>query len=169
MPQQLNHGHTRSGGHAPPERRPPFLVPALAVVLVALLSGSAAHVAAPERTRVVPPFHRMMYLPDEQDRRIARAKDALVVDCTAARGLSYTPDVVDVTEDEALAALRPFGLESPEVTEAEPLPPRARPRRALRARLVRGPGPAHGGARRTAGDVVARDRLPGRRGTPPAR
>jgi hypothetical protein len=128
MSQQLTHGHGRSGGDQPPERRPHSVIAVLptvfVAVLAALLTGSAAHVGATgqARPRIVPPIYRMVYLPNDQDRRIAEAKDRLVADCMAAHGLSYTAHVEDVTEDEALAALRPFGLESLDDATIKPLP-----------------------------------------------
>ncbi|MEU4254486.1 hypothetical protein AB0F15_44565, partial [Amycolatopsis sp. NPDC026612] len=108
-----------------PKRRVRPIVVVLAVALAALLAGSTSDVAVSGRaeTRIVPPINRMMYRPDDRDRRIADAKDVLVAGCMAGQGLDYTPQVEHVTGDEALAALRPFGLESLENIGAEPLPP----------------------------------------------
>lgn len=124
MPQQLNHDRVRSGGVSPPERPRRPIAAVVIVVLTALLSGSAPQVAATGQgnTRVVPPMFGMMYLPDAQDRRITAARDALIARCMAAHGHSYSAQVDDITEDEALAALQPFGLESLENLTSEPAP-----------------------------------------------
>jgi hypothetical protein len=124
MPQQLRHDRARFGDSSPKRRGRPIVV-VLAVALAALLAGSAPDVAVSGQaeTRIVPPIHRMMYLPDDRDRRIADAKDVLVAGCMAGQGLDYTPQVENVTGDGTLAALRPFGLESLENIAAEPLPP----------------------------------------------
>ncbi|MFS8099190.1 hypothetical protein LFM09_18855 [Lentzea alba] len=99
----------------------PHAVVVLVIALVALLSGSAPQADA----RVVPPMFRMMYLPDDQDRSIAEARDSLIAACMAAHGHSYSVQVDDITEAEALAALRPFGLESLENLMPEPQPAEA--------------------------------------------
>ncbi len=124
MPQQLRHARARFGDSSPKRRLRPVVV-VLAVALSALLAGSASDVAVSGRAeaRIVPPINRMMYQPDDRDRRIADAKDVLVAGCMAGQGLDYTPQVEHVTGDETLAALRPFGLESLENIAAEPLPP----------------------------------------------
>jgi hypothetical protein len=125
MPQQLNRDQVRSGGVLPPERRGNRIAAVVTVVLAALLSGSAPQVASTGRagTRVVPPMYRLMNLSGDQDRRIAAARDALVTSCMAAHGRSYVTVAENVTDEEALAALRPFGLESLENLTTEPLPP----------------------------------------------
>ncbi|HEU5472931.1 MAG TPA: hypothetical protein VFV67_19985 [Actinophytocola sp.] len=123
MPQQLNHDRARSGG-SPPGRHVRAIAATLAAGLTALLlSGSAPHVATGQAdTRVVPPMYRMMYVPDDQDRRISEAREVLVTNCMAAHGLSYATHVEDITEAEALAALQPFGLESLDDLTTEPAP-----------------------------------------------
>jgi hypothetical protein len=127
MHQQLIDDQVGSGGVLPPERRRHPVAAVVLVVLTALLSGSAARVAATGQAgaRVVPPMFRMLYLPDEQDRRITEARAVLIARCMAAHGHSYSAEVDDITEDEALAELRPFGLESLENLTTEPLPPEA--------------------------------------------
>lgn len=125
MHQQLSHDRVGSGGVAPPERRRPAVVMVLLVVLAAVVSGSAVRGAATGQgggVRVVPPMFRMLYLSDDRDRKIAEARAVLVTRCMAAHGHSYSAEVDDLTEDEALAALRPFGLESLENVTTEPLP-----------------------------------------------
>lgn len=124
MPEQLNHGQDRSGGISPPERRAQLIAAMVVVVLISLVSGSAPQVGttATVRARVVPPIYRMMYLSNDQDRRIAEAQDELITSCMAAHGNSYSAQVEDATEEEVLAALRPFGLESLENLTTEPLP-----------------------------------------------
>jgi len=125
MHQQLNHDRIGSGGVAPPERWRLSIAPVVLVVLTAFLSASAAPVAATGQAgaRVIPPMFRMLYLPDDQDRQITEARAALVTRCMASHGYNYSAQVDDITEDEALAALRPFGLESLENLTTEPLPP----------------------------------------------
>jgi hypothetical protein len=124
MPQQLKHERVRSGGVSPPERRANRIAGVVILVLIALMAGSAPQVVATGQigTRVVPPIFRMMYLSDDQDRRIAEARDMLVTDCMAAHGQRYSAQAEDTTEDEALAALRPFGIESIEHFTTEPPP-----------------------------------------------
>lgn len=124
MPQQLNHDRVRSGGVAPPERPRRPIAAVVIVVLAALLSGSAPRVVSTGQagTRVIPPMFRMLYLPDGQERRITEARDALITRCMAAHGHNYSAQVQDITEDEALAALRPFGLESLENLATGPAP-----------------------------------------------
>lgn len=124
MPQQLNDDQFRAGGSMPPVRRCALLAAVVAAVLAALVSCSTPPGAGtgPARERAVPPMFRMMYLPDTRDQRIAQAREVLISECMAAQGQSYTPRVEDTTEEEALAALRPFGLESLENLTEEPPP-----------------------------------------------
>lgn len=128
MHQQLSQDRMGSGGVAPPERRRRPIVAVVLVVLAALLSGllsgSDARLAANGQAaaRVIPPMFRMLYLPDDLDRRITEARAALISRCMAVHGHSYSARVDDITDDEALAALRPFGLESLENLTTEPLP-----------------------------------------------
>jgi hypothetical protein len=124
MPEQLNNDRGGSGGVSPPERPRRLIAAVVTVVLAALVSGSAPQVTATGQagTRVVPPMFRMMYLPGDQDRRITEARDALITGCMAAHGHVYSVQADDTTEDEALAALRPFGLESLENLTTGPAP-----------------------------------------------
>lgn len=95
----------------------------LAAVALAL-PGSIPHVTAAMRTEtpIVPPLYRMLYAPTEANERIDTAKNTLIADCMAAHGLTYTPHVEHVTEQQALAALRPFGLENLDTLTTEPPP-----------------------------------------------
>lgn len=124
MSEQLKHGRARVGGKQPPARRPRVVVAVLVAVAV-VLTGSTPHGVTTEQaaTRVVPPFYGMLYLPNDQNRRIVEAKDLLVTDCMVARGHHYAVPTEDITKDEVLAALRPFGLESLDDTSFAPLPP----------------------------------------------
>ena len=142
MHQQLNRGWAGSGGVTPPERPGRLIAAAVTVVLTALLSGSAPQVTATGHTgpRVVPPMFRMLYLPTDQDRRTTEAREALITRCMAAHGHNYSAQVGDVTEEEALAALRPFGLESIENLTTEPLPPEPQHSEAYARALFGDPG-----------------------------
>jgi hypothetical protein len=124
MPQQLNPDQVRAGGIMPPARRRGAIAAVVTVVLTALASCLAPRVTetGPAPDRVVPPMFRMMYLPDAEDQRIAQARESLIGDCMAAHGQSYVTHVEDTTEDEALAALRPFGPESLDNLTDDPLP-----------------------------------------------
>jgi hypothetical protein len=118
----------RSGGDPPPERhsrRAVTIVAVLVLSMAAILSGSIPQSVATGRSegRAVPPIYRMMYLPNDLDRRIELGKVKLIADCMAAHGLSYTPYVEpEPTAEQALAGLRTFGLESLDSVTTAPAP-----------------------------------------------
>jgi hypothetical protein len=89
-----------------------------------VLPGSVPHEAAAVRaeTPTVPPLYRMLYAPTAANARIDTAKNSLIADCMAAHGLTYTPHVEHVTTRQALAALRPFGVENLDAITADPPP-----------------------------------------------
>lgn len=129
MHQQLADDRDRSGDQPSPERRARRVAPVVAALAVMALAlpGSVPRETAAVRaeTPTVPPLYRMLYAPTEANERIDTAKNTLIADCMAAHGLTYTPHVEHVTEQEALAALRPFGLESADAITPEPPPSEA--------------------------------------------
>ncbi|HEY0640835.1 MAG TPA: hypothetical protein VGD67_24655 [Pseudonocardiaceae bacterium] len=88
-----------------------------------LLTASAPPQEAAAQARAVPPIHRLVYVITEADRRITEARHRLIAECVAAQGLAYTARAETVTGDQALAELRPFGLEHLEGVTSTAVPP----------------------------------------------
>jgi len=98
---------------------------ALAVVVAGVLSASVPGSAVTSRTHVreIPPIYGLVYVVNEADQRISTAKQMLITACMASHGLTYTPHFEDVTGDQDLSELRPFGLESLDSLTSDPPPP----------------------------------------------
>lgn len=93
-----------------------------AAIVVALATGvltSSAPAAEPreplvtlDQLRELPPIYGLIYRLGDADRRISTAKQELIRACMAAQGLAYVPHIEQVTRQQALAALKPFGPET---------------------------------------------------------
>jgi len=97
----------------------------LAVGLVGSLAASNPNgpAAADSRLRELPPIYGLIYRLNDADRRISTATQELIRSCMASQGLSYAPQVEEVTREQVLSELRPFGLETLSGATTAPPPP----------------------------------------------